>query len=115
MQITADHVKELATLFGETVLVPMPCEHPPAGSLWVISTDNKHYEGAETVYATGEQVTDMIPDDEQDELTDATAEKIAEHLTFIGRDKGIQYARQLKHPEGYSARVLDELSQNPDE
>lgn len=112
MEFTADHVKELAGLFGENVLVPMPCEHPPAGSLWVISTGNKHYEGAGTVYATAAQVSDLAQEDDYDEdgdLTDEAAERIRVELIRLGRAAAIESARGLSNPEGFSAKILSEL------
>lgn len=115
LEITSEHVKELASLFGENVLVPMPCEHPPAGSLWVISTSNKHYEGAGAVYATSEQVADLASDydgnayDANGELTDEAASEIARELASIGRAPAIESAKGMPHPEGYSARVMREL------
>lgn len=115
LKITSEHVKELASLFGENVLVPMPCEHPPVGSLWVISTSNKHYEGAPTVYATSEQVADLASDydgdayDANGELTHEAADEIAKELRAIGRTPAIESAKGMSHPEGYSARVMREL------
>lgn len=118
LDITVEHVKELATLSGNCVLVPMPCEHPPAGSLWVISTANKHYDGAATVYATGDQVGDLASDydgdawNENGELTDKAAEEIAKELAAIGRAPAIESAEEMPFPLGYTQRVMDEMSKS---
>lgn len=113
MKITSEHVKELADTFGENVLVPMPCEHPPAGSLWVISTENKHYDGAGTVYATSEQVSDLIQENDLDReegyLTDEGAERIFKELISQGRQAAIESARGMKNPDGYTAKVMSEI------
>jgi hypothetical protein len=113
LEITAEHVKELATAFGDNVLVPMPCEHPPAGDLWVIDTANKHYDGWATVYATSEQVTDLAVEtdyDEDGELTDEAAERIARKLNEPPREEAQGYARSAGHPDGYTARVMAEVT-----
>ncbi|PPS89585.1 hypothetical protein [Streptomyces sp. MH60] len=115
LTITADHVKELATLFGDNVLVPMPSKHGPAGDLWVISTKNKHYDGWHTVYATVEQVNDMALDTDYDvdgQMTEAAAERIARKLNETPREEARGYARSAGNPEGFSARAMDELHNN---
>lgn len=114
LEITADHVKELATLYGENVLVPMPCEHPPAGSLWVIGTANQHYNGYRTVYATSDQVTDMIAEYgdgawDDDEVTDFVAETIAIALNALPRADAVASAYTMTYPDGFSGRVATEL------
>ncbi|MEU6362183.1 hypothetical protein [Streptomyces albidoflavus] len=112
MRITADHVKELATLFGETVLVPMPEKAGPPADLWVISTGNKHYDGAATVYATGEQVEEMITDADYDEdgsLTDAAAWRIADELNDRDRNDARASAYTLQYADGFTGRVMDAM------
>jgi hypothetical protein len=115
LEITPEHVKELATLFGENVLVPMPCEHPPAGSLWVIGTGNKHYEGARTVYATSEQVQELATDEDYDEdgdLSDAAAERIARELNARNKNDARASAYTMSYADGFSARVMDAMLRN---
>ncbi|MDQ1041507.1 hypothetical protein QFZ75_008009 [Streptomyces sp. V3I8] len=100
MRITADHVKELANLHGDNVLVPQGEEGTP----WVISTQNQHYRGAHTVIATSEQVTDLALDadfDEDGDLTDEAAERIARKLSETPREEARGYARGMaQHDDG---------------
>lgn len=109
LEITTEHVKELATAFGENVLVPMPCEHPPAGSLWVIGTGNKHYEGADTAYATSEQVQELAQEADYDsdgELSDAAAERITQELNGRDHNDARSSAYTMSYADGFSARVI---------
>jgi hypothetical protein len=111
MIITADHVKELASLFGDTVLVPQPGVH----DLWVISTTNQHYQGAQTVYATGEQVTDLAVESDYDEdgnLTDAAAERIARKLGETPREEAKGYARGMTQNDDGSRRMAEDAARS---
>ncbi|MFF7198281.1 hypothetical protein ACFZAM_31800 [Streptomyces sp. NPDC008079] len=108
MTITAEHVRELATLYGETVLVRMP----DSRWFWVIGTGNKHYEGAGTVYATSEQVAEIIDASDYDadgQLTDAGAWRIADILSTRDRSDAVKSACMMKNPTGFSAAALTEL------
>jgi hypothetical protein len=110
LEPTAEHVQELATRYGENVLVPQP----GAYGLWVIGTGNQHYDGWTTVYATSEQVIDLALPADYDEdgcLTDGAAERIARHLRETPRETAQGYARGMAYPEGYTARVMRELQE----
>lgn len=107
-RITGEHVKELASAFGKNVLVVQP----GAASLWVIGTGNKHYEGATTVYATSEQVEELVNEEDHDadgELTAAAAWRIAEEIERRGRNDARASAYTMPHADGFSARVMDEM------
>ncbi|MGW7100296.1 hypothetical protein [Streptomyces sp. NPDC054838] len=115
-RITTEHIQELANAYGENVLVPMPAEHRDGTEpLWVIATTNKHYEGAQTVHATGEQVADLIQGDEDyDEdgnLTVAAAERIRQDILDSDEYSSVDSAKGLKRPEGYTAHVMNEMNQ----
>jgi hypothetical protein len=110
-EITGDHIKELASGHGETVLVVQP----ETASLWVIGTSNQHYDGAETVFATSRQVANIVKDDyfdADDQLTDWAAWHIAGVLTRAGRRFAVESALKMTYPEGYTARVMREMEDN---
>ncbi|MGW9069243.1 hypothetical protein ACWGQT_07335 [Streptomyces yangpuensis] len=114
-RITTEHIQELATAYGENVLVPMPAEHPAGDEpLWVIATENQHYDGAQTVHATSEQVADLIQgDDDYDEdgqLTVAAAERIRQAILDGDEYAAVDSARGLKRPQGYTAHAMDEMN-----
>jgi hypothetical protein len=107
-RITGEHVKELASAFGKNVLVVQP----GTASLWVIGTGNKHYDGADTVYATSEQVEELANEDDYDsdgELTDAAAWRIAGEIERQGRSGARASAYTMPHSDGFSARVMGEM------
>jgi hypothetical protein len=110
-EITGDHIKELASLYGDNVLVVQP----ETASLWVIGTGNQHYDGAHTVYATSRQVANIVKDDYYDtdgQLTDWAAWHIAEVLTRAGQTFAVESALKMTYPEGYTARVMREMEDN---
>jgi hypothetical protein len=112
LKITADHVRELATLHGKNVLVEEPCAHPPAGGLWVIEVGNKHYEGSDTVYATSEQVDELVEDadfDEDGDLKPEAAERIAQELNSRPTSDARASAYTMPHSDGFTARVMREM------
>ncbi|MFD7835671.1 hypothetical protein [Streptomyces sp. NPDC059761] len=114
-RITTEHIQELASAYGENVLVPMPADYPAGDEpLWVIGTENKHYDGAQTVHATSEQVLDLVQgDDDYDEdenLTVAAAERIRQQIIDGDAYAAVDSAKGLKRPKGYTAHVMDEMN-----
>lgn len=113
LKITDVHVKELATLFGPHVLVPWPDKDRQPGGLWVVAVTSSHYEGADTAYATSEQVAELMTDDDYDDRTptQAAVSRVTDILNATPRSEAVASARQMPRPEGYSAWALAQATQ----